>query len=238
MPSDLSFSKFFKEYLPQNPNTTEQWRSNKTYNIDNSKNNDHEWTKDGSFTALSTFSGRAALCVDDVTERLLDQLILQKTGTWQFRSHSQSQQQHPSAVRIATQSSLGVCTIFETSHLSLGWTWESATCFAVQLHLGSGCSAGKELNNAGICRVVHSVDAISAATSNRGLSDGNDENKQELLPLWVRNALQIQVILDPVECVVADSNSGNNSNYSSIPNHLGVASVEDRIGFEFSKGKR
>jgi hypothetical protein len=48
MPSDLAhFQNHLEEYISQNPNTTEQWRSNKTANIDNSKNNDHEWTKDG-----------------------------------------------------------------------------------------------------------------------------------------------------------------------------------------------
>ena len=168
---------------------------------------------------------------DDVTEDLLDQLILQRTGTWQFQSQSsvstssgnsmlteqeqeQQQQHNPSAVRIATQTRSGVCTIFETSHLSLGWTWESDACFAVQLHLGSGCSAGsdREVNNGGICRVVHSVDAISAAPSTRGFS--NNDDAEESLPLWVRDALQIQIILDPVECVVTDSNRTNNSNNS------------------------
>jgi hypothetical protein len=66
------------------------------------------------------------------------------------------------------------------SHLSLGWTWESATCFAVQLHLGSGISYRLSLIME-VFVVVHSVDAISAATSNRGLSDGTDENKNYCL---------------------------------------------------------
>jgi hypothetical protein len=169
---------------------------------------------------------------DDVTEDLLDQLILQKTGTWQFQIQSsasnsnsmlteqeqQHQQQHPSAVRIATQSSSGVCTVFETSHLSLGWTWES-DAFAVQLHLGRG-SAGSEFNNGGLCRVVHSVDAFSASPLTRGFSanndDTNNDDAEELLPQWVRDALQIQVILDPVECVVADSNTCNHPSVASL----------------------
>jgi hypothetical protein len=245
----------FENVSPENPNTTQthgpeqnSWTMATTtiMNVDQ---------KTVVLTALVDFLvEQHYVTADDVSEELLDQLILQKTGTWQFQSSAsssssssmlaeqqqQQQHHHPSAVRFATQRSSGVCTILETSHLSLGWTWESNTCFAVQLHLGSGCSAGSdsEIHNQGICRVVHSVDAISAAPSTRGFSNNNDDiikdNAEEVLPLWVRDALQIQVILDPVECVVTDSNSSNKSNYSSIPNHLSVASLwRTVLGLDF-----
>jgi hypothetical protein len=210
---------------------------------------------------------------DDITEDLLDQLILQKQGRWQFQKSNSSssassasarnsdsssllteqQHQHPSAFRFTTKSSSsGVCTIFETSHFSLGWTWESDACFAVQLHLGSGSGSGSGSSSAapgGFCRVVHSIEANPTAmpSTSRGFSDhhNDDDNVEESLPLWVRDALQIQVILDPVECVVTteSSNSSNSNkhcnNNSSIPNHPSIASVwRSVLGLDFLPKKQ
>jgi hypothetical protein len=83
--------------------------------------------------------------VDDVTEPLLDQL------TPENRNVVLSELVNLNSsilreVRIATHRVARVCTDLLDFHLSLGWTWESATVLRFScISSGSGISAGTSL---------------------------------------------------------------------------------------------